>query len=377
MTVTPHDAFLAALAPRAVVEDASLEGPARLEVFAPGPTDATFVRERNVAPESDAPPVWSADGDARVVLTEASLTVRFSPRDPAAFGGRPAGPARVRAADGTWDVVKGYGGLPQAQGEVLFDGALLACRTARAEPVAYTRIVLAGAAWAADVTVGGERLLAAPLTHDAANHHDQRMALVTAGRPTHTRIADLARAAGFVSGVETPAVCVERYGASGTLAETEHRRWTPRVGWSPHSPFTSQTAEARARAFAAVADALAASDDATFPLRRIVDQIASSYNVRDIHLSAQMLALAIVTAAAHGYELGLGPAERERYERIRAELLERGYFHEPGYESGRPQKDIKFLRDIADAIVLRTSGFSGTYYGAEHVTTLELVGGRP
>jgi hypothetical protein len=32
------------------------------------------------------------------------------------------------------------------------------------------------------------------------------------------------------------------------------------------------------------------------------------------------------------------------------------------------------MRDIADAIVLKSCGFSGAYYGAEHVTTLELAG---
>jgi hypothetical protein len=374
--LTSPDTLLAELAQRAVVEDATLAGAAQLEVFAPGPTDATFVRERNVAPESDAAPVWSASGDAHVVLTPTSISVRFTPHDAGALGQRPAGPARIRDLQGSWEAVKGYGGLPQTPGEVLFDGALLACRTGSAGPIAFTRIVLAGAAWPADVTVGGERLTASVLTPDVANHHDKRMALVMRGKLTHPEIGDLARAAGFVSGVELPVVCVERYAAGGELVETEHRRWTPRVGWSPHSPFTNVAAATQAQAFGMLATALAASDDAVFPLRRIVDQIATSYNVRDIHLAAQLLALAIVTAAAHGYDLGLSPDERERYDRVRAELLERGYFHEPGYESGRPQKDIKFLRDIADAIVLRSCGFSGAYYGAEHVTTLELAAGR-
>lgn len=374
--MTSQDTLVTELVQRAVVEDATLEGAARLEVFAAGPTDATFVRERNVAPESDAAPIWSAPGDAHVVLTPTSISVRFTPHDAGALGRRPAGPARIRELKGSWEAVKGYGGLPQTPGEVLFDGALLAWRNGTASPIAFTRVVLAGAAWNADVTVGGERLAARVLTPDVANHHDKRMALVMRGKLTHSQIADLARAAGFVSGVEMPVVCVERYAAGGELVESEHRRWTPRVGWSPHSPFTNIAAATQSQAFGMLATALAASDDAVVPLRRIVDQIATSYNVRDIHLAAQMLALAIVTAAAHGYDLGLSPGERERYESVRAELLERGYFHEPGYETGRPQKDIKFLRDIADAIVLRSCGFSGAYYGAEHVTTLELAGGR-
>jgi hypothetical protein len=374
--LTSPNSLATELVQRDVVEDATFAGAAHLEVFAPGPTDATFVRERNVAPESDAAPIWSTPGEAHVDLTPTSISVRFTPHDAGALGKRSAGPARIRDLKGSWEAVKGYGGLPQTPGEVLFDGALLACRNGSTTPVAFTRIVLAGAAWDADATVGDERCTARGLTPGVANHHDKRMALVMRGKLTHSEIADVARAAGFVSGVEMPVVCVERYAAGGELIESEHRRWTPRVGWSPHSPFTNVAAATQALAFGMLATALAASDDAVFPLRRIVDQIATSYNVRDIHLAAQMLALAIVTAAAHGYDLELSSGDRERYERVRAELLERGYFHEPGYESGRPQKDIKFLRDIADAIVLRSCGFSGAYYGAEHVTTLELAGGR-
>jgi hypothetical protein len=355
-------------------EDASLAGAARLEVFAPGPTDATFVRERNVAPESSSPPIWSTPGRAEVALTPVSISVRFTPDDADALASRPAGPARIRSADGRWEAVKGYGGLPQTPGEVLFDGALLVSRTGSTTAIASTRLVLAGAAWSAEVSIGRQVVTVAALVADVANHHDKRMAIVVPGAPAHPQIGDLARAVGFVSGVETPVISVERYASDGTLVEIEHRRWTPRVGWSPHSPFTGVAEETWGRAFAALADALAASDDAVFPLRRVVSLINASYNVGDIHMAAQMLALAIVTATAHGYDLGLAPGDAERYERVRAELLERGFFHEPGYESGRPQKDIKFLRDIADEIVLRSAGFSGTYYGSEHVTTRQLAG---
>ena len=357
-------------------EEAALAGPARLEVFAPGPTDATFVRERNVAPESSALPAWSTPGHAEVTLTPVSIGVKFTPDEAGALATRPAGPARIRSADGRWEAVKGYGGLPQTPGEVLFDGALLVSRTGSAAAVAVTRLVLAGAAWTADVTIGGQPVQMAALVAGVANHHDKRMAIVVPGSPTHPHIGDLARANGFVSGVETPVISVERYAADGTLVEVEHRRWTPRVGWSPHSPFTGVAEETWGRAFAALAGALAASDDGRFPLRRVVTLINASYNVGDIHMAAQMLALAIVTATAHGYDLELSAADAERYERVRAELLERGFFHEPGYESGRPQKDIKFLRDIADEIVLRSAGFTGTYYGSEHVATRQLAGGR-
>jgi hypothetical protein len=101
-----------------------------------------------------------------------------------------------------------------------------------------------------------------------------------------------------------------------------------------------------------------------------------------------LLLLAIQTAAyhrAHGHELVRGSASRrqelallsrdldlrlndddlDRFERLRLELLDGGFFHAPGYETGRPQNDIKFLRDIAHMIVFRLCGYSGPFYGAE------------
>lgn len=370
------DALLVSLVQRPIVDQLSIVGVGRYEAVASRPVDTTYVKEQELAADDVASPADAGImGDVAIELTSASTTVRFTPHDPAAFRNRPGGPARIRAADGSWTAVRvGYVGPVASEGTELFDCALLACRSGNSEPVAATRMILAGAAWFADATVDGEIMLARPVSQDAASHYDKRMTLVARGKLTHRTIDDLARAAGFVSGLEVPAERVERYDATGNLIESEDRRWLPRVGWAPHSPFTRVSADARARAFEALATTLARGGEDGFPLRRVVDQIASSYNARDIHLSAQLLALAIVTATSHGYEIGLPAADAGRLEQIRAELLERGYFHEPGYETGRPQRDIKFLRDIANAIVLRACGYAGTYYGAERFTTLDLAG---
>ena len=68
-------------------------------------------------------------------------------------------------------------GRAQSAGEVLFDGALLLHRNSAAA-IAVTRIVLAGAAWTADVEACGDAVRVQALTGDVANHHDKRMALV-------------------------------------------------------------------------------------------------------------------------------------------------------------------------------------------------------
>jgi hypothetical protein len=70
--------------------------------------------------------------------------------------------------------------------------------------------------------------------------------------------------------------------------------------------------------------------------------------------------------------LGLNAADIARFEGLRVELLEAGFFHKPGYETGRPQKDIKFIRDISHAVVLRLCGYAGPFYGAEKFATREL-----
>ena len=64
-------------------------------------------------------------------------------------------------------------------------------------------------------------------------------------------------------------------------------------------------------------------------------------------------------------DLGLTDEDLSRFENLRVELLDAGYYHKPGYETGRPQKDIKFIRDIAHIVVFRLCGYAGPYYVSE------------
>ena len=131
------------------------------------------------------------------------------------------------------------------------------------------------------------------------------------------------------------------------------------------------------------------------PIDMMIDQISAHNQVAQIHVSAPLLLMATLTAAyhsVHGLELvpsaasrapelehlnsnlslGLSEADIARFERLRVELLEAGFFHKPGYETGRPQKDIKFIRDISHAVVLRLCGYAGPFYGAEKFAAREL-----
>ena len=132
------------------------------------------------------------------------------------------------------------------------------------------------------------------------------------------------------------------------------------------------------------------------PIDMIIDQISAHNQVAQIHVSAPLLLMATLTAAyyrVHGHEIVSGAASRapelerlnqdlglglnsediSRFERLRVELLEAGFFHKPGYETGRPQKDIKFIRDISHAVILRLCGYTGPFYGAEKFTARELA----
>jgi hypothetical protein len=71
--------------------------------------------------------------------------------------------------------------------------------------------------------------------------------------------------------------------------------------------------------------------------------------------------------------LGLSSAHVERLMNLRTELLETGFFHQPDYSTGRPQRDIKFIRDIAHTIVFRLCGYAGPYFGSEAQTLREFA----
>lgn len=393
--------MLDALARRPTTEELSRTGVGSFEIVPGQPDDTKFVKERYLsgAGSYEAPAGSGIRGDAAIRVTPTSITLHFTPHESGAaetLRSRYGVAARIRSVDDRWSAVRVTRTGPAAtSGTELFDCAMLVCRDGDARPVAATRLILAGTAWSADATVDGRAIVARPISDDVASHHDQRLAIVGEGLLADLAVEDLARAAGFVSGVELAVLRVERYDRDGTIVETEDRRWAPRVGWLPHSPFSGMPASARAHAFAALAAALGKDDDQGFPLRHILDQVSASYTVRNIHGSAQYLAQALMTAAFHAthgrtfdgvasnpradvarlnerLDLRLEPAELDRVERVRAELLEAGFFHEPGYTSGRPQRDIKFLRDIVDTVVLRSCGYTGPYYGSERVTTLEL-----
>ena len=55
----------------------------------------------------------------------------------------------------------------------------------------------------------------------------------------------------------------------------------------------------------------------------------------------------------------------DRLVAVRAELLDHGYFGPPGYETGRPQVDIKFVRDIAHTAIFRLCGYTGPFWSSE------------
>jgi hypothetical protein len=122
--------------------------------------------------------------------------------------------------------------------------------------------------------------------------------------------------------------------------------------------------------------------------------MGSHNTVAEIDSSAAHPIAAVLSAAyhrAHGLEVGAGAASRrdelarlnrdiglgltdadlDRWEKLRVEIMEGGFFHAPGYETGRPQKDIKFLRDLAHLTVFRLCGYSGPFYGSEYFAVRE------
>ncbi|MBC2666999.1 hypothetical protein H7F51_15890 [Novosphingobium flavum] len=331
-----------------------------------------------------------AHGLATVRISRASIAIRFVPDEPlevvrAAYG---QVNGAIHATSGLWRANRVNFVSSSDDGEKLFVTQDLLVEGNGAGPIAATRLVLAGARLEGETALGGARVVAAPLTDMAANHHDARMALAFAGEVSDALLQTAGRATSFVAGLDVEPLRIDHVAADGSWIRTQHSRGFRKVGRAPHSPLTGTPDEARLAAWSAVANALASGTRPDMPLLQIVNMITASNQVGDIDSGGVLLALATrigayhlgravdaavvpsahrdeLAALDHALALGLTAADFERYENLRVELFDSGFFHKPGYETGRPQNDIKFLRDIAHLMVFRLCGYEGDYYRSE------------
>lgn len=337
-------------------------------------------------------------GHAEVTISRASLAIRFSAGDGFTVEKAPYGETSgtIAARDESWSAKQVNDAGVATNGERLFSTMALAVGCAKANEIAATRLVIAGAAWSGTGALDGRQVIVHKLSRDTVSHHDHRLTITVEGNLDDAAIETIGRACSFVTGIDVEILRVERHSAAGDLLQVEHRRGYRRVGRGPHSPFTGVPDEERMRAWVALVEAFPRLLKAGMPIDMIVDQISAHNQVAQIHVSAQLLLMATVTAAHHSLhgnevgppsasrrkeiewldhdlKLGLSEEDFERYDKLRVELLDSGFFHKPGYETGRPQRDIKFLRDLAHVIVFRLSGYTGPFYGAERFVVRELA----
>lgn len=337
-------------------------------------------------------------GTADVTISRASVAIRFAAPGDFTVEKAPYGEAsgRVAAGDESWSAGQVNDAGVATNGDRLFSTLVLAIGRAKASDVAVTRLVIAGAAWTGAGVLGGRRVIVHRLSRDTVSHHDHRLTVTVEGNLDEGAIETIGRGCGFVTGIDVEILRVERYSGEGAVLQVEHRRGYRRVGRGTHSPFTGVPDEDRMRAWIALVEAFPRLIRAGVPIDMIVDQISAHNQVAQIHVSSQLLLMATVTAAHHrlhvnevgepsasrrkelerldrDLKLGLSEEDFERYDRLRVELLDAGFFHKPGYETGRPQRDIKFLRDLAHVIVFRLCGYAGPFYGAERFVVRELA----
>lgn len=336
-------------------------------------------------------------GTAEVTVSRAALAIRFRAGDDFTVEKAPYGEAngRLAARDESWSARAVNDSGVATNGDRLFSTMALAVGRVKPSEVAATRLVIAGAAWSGAGTLEGRRVIVHRLSRDTVSHHDHRLTITAEGNLDEAAIETIGRACSFVTGIDVEILQVERYSAEGDVLQVEHRRGYRRVGRGPHSPFTGVPDEDRMRAWIALVEAFPRLLKRGVPIDMIVDQISAHNQVAQIHVSATLLLTATVTAAhqsLHGDEVGVPAASRRkelerldrdlnlglsaedfaRYDSLRVELLDAGFFHKPGYETGRPQRDIKFLRDLAHVIVFRLCGYTGPFYGAERFVVREL-----
>jgi hypothetical protein len=329
-------------------------------------------------------------GFATVTVSRASIAIHFTPDASMTVAKAAYGEAngRIEALNGAWRAPKVNDVGLSAEGERLFVTQEVVVNQGASEKVAATRLVFAGTAWQGLELVDGRRVIAAPLSKEAVNHHDARMSITVEGTLDEKTTEAMERANSFVSGLDLELLRVDSFSPQGDLILARHLRGYRRVGRGPHCPFTGVADEHRMRAWAALATAIPRLEKNGIPIIQMINHIGSHNTVAEINSSSVLLLLATQTMAyhcMHGHEVGEGAASRrrelallsaklklglteadlDRFEKLRVELLEAGFFHKPGYETGRPQKDIKFLRDIAHTTVFRLCGYSGPFYGAE------------
>jgi hypothetical protein len=327
-------------------------------------------------------------GYAEVLVSRASIAIRFGTDTPLAVTEAGYGESNgvIAATNGAWRAPRVNDAGLSAAGDRLFVTPELVI--GQGGEIAATRLIFAGAGWRGLTQLDGRHVVAESLTKEAVNHHDARLSITVEGALEPAIIEAIDRAGSFVSGIDLELLRVESFTEIGDAVQTRHLRGFRRVGRYPHSPFTGINDEDRMRAWTALVSAIPRLSKAGIPIVQIINLIGAHNQAPDINTSAPLLLLATQAAAyhyMHGGEikvpspvnrlelvnlnqklgLNLTTANLDRFENLRVELLDAGFFHKPGYETGRPQKDIKFLRDLAHMIIFRMCGYAGPFYGSE------------
>lgn len=327
-------------------------------------------------------------GYAEVSVSRASIAIRFATDTPLAVtkAGYGESNGEIAAMNGAWRAPRVNDAGLSAAGDRLFVTPELVI--GQGGEIAVTRLIFAGAGWHGLTQLDGRCVVAESLAKEAVNHHDARLSITVEGALDPATIEAIDRASSFVSGIDLELLRVESFTEMGDLAQTRHLRGFRRVGRHPHSPFTGVDDEDRMRAWTALVSAIPRLSKSGIPIVQIINLIGAHNQTPDINTSAPLLLLAIQAAAYHymhggeikapspvnrlelvnlnqKLDLNLTKADLDRFDNLRVELLDSGFFHKPGYETGRPQRDIKFLRDLAHMIVFRMCGYAGPFYGSE------------
>jgi hypothetical protein len=330
-------------------------------------------------------------GNVSIAVSTTSISAHFE--DISTFAipeeryGEPGG--RLESADGSWSCGTVTFTGTSSDGKRLFNCAELRLgATSAAVQVASTRLMLAGANWSGVSRFSGRAAVFHGHARNATNHHDARISVAIEGELTPQERDTLESVVSLCAGIATPILSVEQYDANDALLSTVHYRGYRRVGRFPHSPFPKDDA-VLLRAFAAISEGVGPLRESGFPVDIVFDQITGSNVVAQIHLSAQLLMLAVQTTAYHlanrrraaaegmpdqraifaglcaELKLAVDEPGLDRLTSVRTELLDQGYFGAPGYETGRPQVDIKFVRDIAHTSMFRLCGYAGPFWSSE------------